>query len=159
MEVQKGQPTKRKVVFLQGSVHFHVCWEGIWLHIPGHSWLQRSGFSCVAQRGSMRAPILMWCTTPFNQRSCGISNIKGRSVLSKDSAVPSRKLQMRCPATPPPPGKARAFKQCRNRSSMALLGANNPRDAHSVSRKRSQLTMTGCTKIRQTAVPFMKCST
>ena len=26
MEVQKGQLTKRKVVFLQGSAHFHVSW-------------------------------------------------------------------------------------------------------------------------------------
>ena len=26
MEMQKGQLTKRKVVFLQGSVHFHVSW-------------------------------------------------------------------------------------------------------------------------------------
>ena len=26
MEVQKGQLTKRKVVFLQGSVHFDVSW-------------------------------------------------------------------------------------------------------------------------------------
>ena len=29
MEVQKGQLTKRKVVFLEGSVDFHV-WEGKW---------------------------------------------------------------------------------------------------------------------------------